>query len=241
MKNLVKEILETKDLPNSLVKQPLLDTFIEFRFEKVNFDKLFSEIYTLFSEEYQEVEEFSVMQVPKEFRETDESFNFLPYKAIKNKDRAILVGKDILVFSVENYPLWKNLRKEFKNFLIKIDKNCEIKKILKITLRNINFFENQKEDIFNVNLFFKDQIISELISSNIKMVINIEKNINSLIRFISDAQVKINEESEEISEGKILDIDVCFEECFEFELNSCIDTIERLHEISKNIFFTLLK
>jgi uncharacterized protein (TIGR04255 family) len=230
------------NLPNRIEQCPIADYIIEVRFSTdVPKGAVFGIIYNSLKEDFKDVKNLPILQVPEQLRGTDPDLIYKPHYRISDGSYTIQIGPNVFTISSPiPYAGWTEFSQKVRECLEIIQQINVIKKVERLGMRVINFFEN-------INIFENIDLVltinneqTELINSTIRM--QVESNEDT---FISSLQLS-NSAGKETPQGKIsgsvIDIDTfknyndegSFYDDFSKE-------IQTGHDIEKNLFFSLLK
>lgn len=223
------------ELPVSINPCPIIEAIFEIRFESfLPDDAIFGIVYNQFKDEFQQVEQLPVLQLPAAIRNQDTNLKFTPHYKIKKENFIIQIGPK--VFSLANlndYCGWDKFSKKIHDTYHKLSKLKLINKHYRTALRYINVFPG-------INIFNK---------SNFKILLNDEMINDNKINFSSEfpyehgaSNLKLINHAEaaienQVVKGSIIDIDTNVEIN---KFDSFQDAIECAHHAEKTLFFDLL-
>lgn len=221
-------------LPRKIEPCPIVDALLNLRFKSsINKNAVFGVIYKELIKDFPNVEDLPILQLPENIRTSDSSLKYKPYYRVSNRDFVIQIGPNVItVGSYPKYKGWTEFSKVIFDILKKLDETGVVKKVERVGLRYINFFD---VDIFN-NIDLEVNIRDESIpyeNTIIKTEIKKEEFINSLQ--IAN-NVKINKKS-----GSVIDIDTYTENNLDDFFENKKKIINSAHTIEKTMFFDLLK
>ena len=151
-------------LPVSINPCPIIEAIFEIRFESsLPDDAIFGIIYNQFKDEFQQVKQLPVLQLPAAIRTQDPNLKFTPHYKIKKDNFIIQIGP--IVFSLVNlkdYCGWDNFSKKIYDTYNNLLELKLINKHYRTALRYINVFPD-------INVFNK---------SNLKILLNDDLLIN---------------------------------------------------------------
>ncbi len=221
-------------LPKKIYPNPIIDALIEIRFTPaIHVNAVFGLLYQALHNEFPNVENLPILQIPEQIRNIDPNLRFKPHYKIFDENYALQIGPDVIsIASFPKYNGWEKFSERIFNILNKIEKTGVIKNVLRLGIRYINFFEL---DIFkNINLNI--EINNETINYQ-STVIRTEFNKE---RFTSTLQVANNVSHEE-RYGSIIDIDTVFSLNLDNFFSEKELIINQGHQIEKQLFFSILK
>ncbi|MDT8394563.1 MAG: TIGR04255 family protein [Bacteroidales bacterium] len=222
-------------LPKVLSPCPIIDAIIEVRFHSnINGNAVFGIVYNLLKDEFSNVQNLPITQIPEPIRLNDPDLKYKPYHRIKNDDYVLQIGPNVVSFS--SYPTyvgWENFRKKAVYVLKRVEKAGVVDKVIRLGFRYINFFEldifnklKLKIDFEGMNLISKHTVFQTIMS---------EDNINR--KLLIDNAAKYNNKK-----GSIIDIDISTEEKDKFVdfFKNLNVNLKDVHDIEKQLFFNLL-
>lgn len=222
-------------LPLSINPCPIIEAIFEIRFES-SFpgDAIFGIVYNQFKDEFQDVEQLPVLQLPAAIRSQDPNLKFTPHYKIKRDNFTIQIGPNVFsLANIKEYCGWENFSKTiFDTYsklsdlnLIRIQSRTALRYIN--ILQGINIFENTKLNI---------QLNNERLGGNrINFTAEVPyKHGASNLKLINFAEALFENQA---IKGSIVDIDthVKLDDFPNFE-----EAIECAHTAEKKLFFSLL-
>lgn len=225
------------NLPIKIEKCPIVDAILEIRFtSNIYSSAVFGLIYNVLKEKYPNIEKLPILQLPEELREKDPSLRFKPSYKAANEDFTIQIGPGVFAIS-SNIPYvgWEKFSSEIESNLNSIFKLDVIKKVHRLGLRYINYFD---VDIFK-NIKMQVQINNEVRDLK-KTVFRTELQNNNFLNTLQIANNAKNTVNGKESIGSILDIDTFkdFNDNESFSENF-MDLIHEAHQEEKKLFFKL--
>lgn len=223
-------------LPLSINPCPIIEAIFEIRFE-ISFpgDAIFGIVYNQFKDEFQNVEQLPVLQLPAAIRAQDPNLKFTPHYKIKKDNFIIQIGPNVFsLINIKEYCGWEVFSKKIFDTYKKLSALNLIRKQLRTALRYINMLPD-------INIFAK---------SNLGIQLNDEKLGENQINFTAEipyeqgaSNLKLINFAEGIFEhqaikGSIVDIDthVQLDKFSSFE-----EAVECAHTAEKKLFFCLLE
>ncbi len=221
-------------LPKAIEPCPIVDALFEIRFiPKTHPNAVFGMVYNVLQEDFPEVKNLPILQLPEAVRTTDPNLKFKPHYRISNQNFVTQIGPDVLtISSFPTYVGWDNFSIQIFKILDKIQEIGIIDSVIRIGIRYINFFI---EDIFqniNLKISFRDNDIEY---KNTIVRTELEEG-----NFKSSLQVANNANYENKS-GSIIDIDTSTESNLDNFFKEKEVIINKGHAIEKELFFSLLK
>lgn len=222
------------NFPNSISPCPIIEAIFEIRF-KTSFppDAVFGLVYHKLRNDFKNVENLPILQLPENLRLIDPNLKYKPYYKISNEKYIVQIGPDVLsVVSTKEYVGWENFSKEILSVLNRIDELEIINSIDRIALRYMNFFENNVFDniemeikINSNNIKYENTVFrTEIADSEFKSTLQIANNVNIMNR-----------------KGSLIDIDTFKDTQLENFLKEKKEIINLIHNSEKKLFFSLLK
>ena len=224
------------ELPIRIEKCPIVDAIFEIRFtSNIYSSAVFGLIYNILQENYPEIEKLPILQIPEELREKDPTLKFKPNYKATGDEFTIQIGPEVLAISSRiPYVGWKKFSKEIERILKSIFEQNIIKRVHRLGLRYINYFD---VDIFN-NLKMKVLINNEVrdLKKTVFRTELITKNFLSTLQIANNATNVIDGKE---SIGSILDIDI-FKEFGDNSFSTeFVNLINEAHHEEKKLFFEL--
>ncbi len=221
---------------------PIQEAIIEIRFQTdVPDDAILGLLYKSLTERYENYALLPITQIPKVARDIDGTFQYHPFYKFTNQDFIFQLGpRSFSLIAPKEYVGWHKFFDEFQVVFSLIEKVSLIKKIERIGIRYIDFFD--KLNIFDrIQLTIKDKFNSLAKEDNYLKHSFIYENFNVIVQISNQASVQSpNNNKEKL--GSVIDIDLSMDN---FNRNPLIqeifENIKSAHEIEKNIFFNLLK
>lgn len=222
-------------LPLFINPCPIIEAIFEIRFEStLPGDAIFGIVYNQFKDEFQNVEQLPVLQLPAAIRAQDPNLKFTPHYKIKRDNFIIQIGPNVFsLANIKEYCGWDNFSKKIFNTYSKLSALNLISKQFRTALRYINIlpainiFENT-----NLNIKLNDeQLCGNKINFNAEIPY---KHGTSNLKLINFAEVMFENQA---IQGSIVDIDthVNLDDFPSFE-----KAIECAHTAEKKLFFSLL-
>ncbi len=226
--------MRRKELPKRISPNPLLSSVVEIRFESnLRPDDLIGLYLNHFQKDFPDI---------FDHKPEVEIIN-ARYKVkyiMHNDDFSILLGNDIIAFENRgDYKFWSIYFPLIQANLKVLNQACTIKKIDRIGIRYLSFFEgefNLNNNILVENRFVFDDYIqknsyfrAEYSKDNINIVIQVPQNVD------------ITKENDVKKTGTVIDIDVSSDQELPQEVgDNLFKLINRMHTEEKAVFFTLL-
>jgi len=226
-------------IPKKISPCPIIEAISEVRFEPlVPTEAIFGFIYKEIQVDYPTVDKLPILQLPDFMRESDPTFTFAPHYKMSNENFIIQVGPRVLSISnINDYIGWPIFSVKIFELLKKILQLGIIGDIQRISLRYINFFENNIFNISNLKYFLRDDFLGQF-GSMITVEIPSDGLMNA-IRMGNNAEIKID--ADHILKGSILDIDTFRPGPIRPDFSELVNIVEQCHETEKHLFYKILK
>lgn len=223
-------------LPLSINPCPIIEAIFEIRFES-SFpgDAIFGIVFNQFKDEFQNVEQLPVLQLPAAIRNQDPNLKYTPHYKIKKDNFIIQIGPNVFsLTNIKEYCGWGNFSKKIFDTYNKLSELNLIQKQLRTALRYINILPD-------VNIFEKSNLGIQLNNDNLGgNQINFTAEIPyehgaSNLKLINFAEAIFENQA---IKGSIVDIDTHVQLD---KLASFKEAIECAHTAEKKLFFNLLE
>lgn len=223
-------------LPISINPCPIIEAIFEIRFES-SFpgDAIFGIVFNQFKDEFQNVEQLPILQLPAAIRDQDPNLKFTPHYKIKKDNFIIQIGPNVFsLTNIKEYCGWKIFSKKIYDTYTKLSKLNLIQKQLRTALRYINMLPD-------INIFEKTNLAIHLNDEKLgENQINFTAEIpyehgSSNLKLISFAEAIVEKRS---IKGSIVDIDTQVQHD---KFENFQKVVERAHTEEKKIFFRLLE
>lgn len=229
--------MEEKKYPKSIEPCPILEATVELRCKfLIPGDAIVGVIYNEFRNEFA-LSGLPVNQIPIEVRRVDPNLRHKPTHRLlnsENKNLIIDVGADVIMFTyVLKYEGWNTFKPFIEKYLTKIINLNIIAEISYLSLRYLDFFQN---NIFN-NIILRTTLNNELIGST-PTVIRTEIHEDDIAYVLQIANNTHVENQTFKADGSIIDITSVLR-LRPINISNIIDFIERLHSGQKRTFFSL--
>ncbi len=224
------------ELPCSISPCPIIEAIFEVRFESsLPDDAIFGIVYNQFKDEFQQVEQLPVLQLPAAIRNQDTNLKFTPYYKIKKDNFIIQIGPRVFsLANLKDYCGWDKFSKKIHDTYNKLSELKLIDKHYRIALRYINVFPDI--NIFNkstLKILLNDGQLNDN-KINFSSEFPYEYGVSNL-KLINYAEVAIENQ---VIKGSIVDIDTNVEID---KFGNFQDAIECAHHAEKTLFFNLLE
>jgi len=228
--------LNSTRLPKKISPCPILECIVEFRFDSsFPYDAIFGVIYNQFKNEYPDLQELPILQLPEAVRKRDPMLKYKPYYKLTSEDKKFLFQIGARVFSLINlnpYDGWAIFSERLKNLIERVKKLSIVNLYKRVGIRYINGFYFNIFKKINLSIILGKDILTDL-NSTVRIEVPSDQFISTL-QVINNAQIK---KADMTSKGSIIDIDTYIEN----PKNNIIKIVEQGHLEEKKLFFTLLK
>jgi len=223
-------------LPLSINPCPIIEAIFEIRFDS-SFpgDAIFGIIFNQFKDEFQDVEQLPILQLPAAIRNQDPNLKFSPHYKIKKNNFIIQIGPNVFsLTNIKEYCGWKVFSEKIFDTYNKVSELGLIKKQFRTALRYINILPG-------INVFEKSNLSIKL---NDKTLGANQINFTAEIPYEHGASnLKLINFAEAIFEnqatkGSIVDIDTYVQQ---EKFDNFKDAVECAHTAEKELFFNLLE
>jgi uncharacterized protein (TIGR04255 family) len=223
-------------LPLSINPCPIIEAIFEIRFES-SFpgDAIFGIVFNQFKDEFQDVEQLPILQLPAAIRAQDPKLKFTPHYKIKKDNFIIQIGPNVFsLANIKEYCGWEIFSKKIYDTYKKLSALNLIQKQLRTALRYINMLPD-------INIFEKTnlgiQINDEKLGEN---QINLTTEIpyehgSSNLKLINFAEAIFEKQP---IKGSIVDIDTHVQHD---KFENFQEAVEFAHTAEKKLFFRLLE
>lgn len=222
-------------LPKKISPCPIKESVFEIRFDS-DFpeDAIFGVLYEKFKEQYANVEQLPILQLPQVVRSQDPNLIYAPHYKLTHENTTIQIGPKVFSLArAGEYIGWDVFYDEIIDIYNKVEETNIISKLQRVALRYINIFENM--NILD-HAAFKAYLGSNILNGekiNFSAEIPSEKSVLQL-KIINAAEFII---SNNAIRGSIIDIDSPVNRD---DFDSFSDAIKYSHEQEKILFYKVL-
>ncbi|NTW68660.1 MAG: TIGR04255 family protein [Chlorobiaceae bacterium] len=223
--------------PKQLNITPIAEAIIEIRFVSgLPSAAIFGTLYNQFKDQYPEIKQLPILNLPINIREQEESLKYQPHYHLVSENFLIQIGSSVIsINSVDKYLGWNSYTKKIDEFLDLIENSGLVEKCLRIGVRYINVFETNIYDGLNLKLVLNDDKF-EAIQNNIRSTyMRGDYLVN--INIVNDARLSPDLNAKKVS---VFDIDVYKDMDDEFIKTRVREIIDSEHSIEKEVFFGFL-
>lgn len=229
-----------KPLPVSISPCPIIDSIFEIRFStNINENAVFGILYNMFKNDYPNVEDLGMQQIPATIRSIDPNFKYKPHYRINNNSNdsphsafPIQIGSNVITIS--SFPIysgWNMFSAKIFSVLQTIQQAGIISEVERIGLRYLNFFE--------FPIFGKTRIQILLDSREIPYFETSLRTIFTQDLFSSTLNIA-NSFNWNAKNGSLIDIDTSRVEGLSNFFDEYQGIIQNQHLVEKTLFFRLL-
>ena len=226
-------------IPTKITPCPIIEAIIEIRFDSdLPPEAVFGVFYNIFKTQYERIEKLPILQLPEALRLKDPNLVFQPHYKLHDNNFILQLGPKVLSLANANtYVGWDKLSEKIKEIFKSVDSLKILKKINRLGIRYINFFELNIFEKINLVLSFSNQPW-EAHQTTFKSTL-VKNGYSTNIQILNNATVHT---SNQRKNGSVIDIDTYFEDKQETDiLSNKNDLIEKAHKEEKRLFFSLLK
>lgn len=225
--------------PTKITPDPIIDAVVEFRFEsEVPPDAILGMLFNVVRKEFPNFQKLPIAQLPEEIRRNDPQLKFAPCYQSTSEGYRLNVGPNVISLGNSgDYVGWKENFFPFLQQLIKqLEKSEIIKRFNRIGIRYIDFF---KTDIFE-NITLSIKLNDNPISAKQTTFSAVFEDGELLTRVNIQNNSTINR-GEKQDFGSIIDTDTFMEPCDNISFNKLTSFVDKLHDVSLDVFFSLLE
>ncbi len=179
------------ELPIRIENCSIVDAVFEMRFtSNIYSSAVFGLIYNILQKDYPKIEKLPILQIPEELLENDPSLRFKPTYKATGDQFTIQIGPEVFTISSKiPYVGWRTFSNEIEKILKSIFEQSIIKRVERLGLRYINYFD---ADIFNhlkMKVLIKNEVSdlkktifrTELTTGNFLSTLQIANNASNVI------------------------------------------------------------
>lgn len=223
-------------LPQKINPCPILEAVVELRFDSpFPSDAIFGILYNQFKNDYPNVQELPILQLPEFIRKQDPALKYKPCYKLSSSDGKFLFQIGARVISLINlnpYSGWELFSAKLKDLIQRVKKLEILSNYIRVGIRYRNGFDCNVLEKISLSLNMDGQLLTD-IDASVQLKVPASPFVSTL-RIVNNAQVK---RIEGIVKGSIIDIDTYVEN----PQNDVIGVIEGGHLEEKKLFFKLLK
>jgi uncharacterized protein (TIGR04255 family) len=223
-------------LPLSINPCPIIEAIFEIRFE-TSFpgDAIFGIVFNQFKDEFQNVKQLPILQLPAAIRNQDPKLKFSPHYKIKKDNFIIQIGPNVFsLTNIKEYSGWKVFSEKIFDTYNKVAELNLIKEQIRTALRYINILPAinvfEKSNL-GINLNEKSLGANQI---NLTAEIPYEHGASNL-KLVNFAEAVFENQT---AKGSIVDIDTHVQH---ENFDNFKDAVECAHTAEKELFFNLLE
>lgn len=227
--------LNSVRLPKKINPCPITEAIVELRFDSsFPHDAIFGVLYNEFKNDYPEVKELPILQLPEIIRKQDPALKYKPYYRLSSNEGFIFqVGaRTISLISLKPYSGWEIFSDKIKDSIKRASNLGVYESYVRVGIRYINGFDQNVLEKINLSLKMNNSALTEY-ETSVRMDVPTGQ-FTSTLRVANNAQIT---KSEGKTKGSVIDIDTYLEN----PDGDIIKTIEDGHLQEKKLFFALLK
>jgi uncharacterized protein (TIGR04255 family) len=218
----------------------LLEVIIELRFtERIKQEHLPNMLYGAFGTEYKSFEALPLAGVPEQVRTIRPDFAYSPMFRLVSDNFIIQIGPQ--VFSAnriclrEQYGEWKHEKAKLIEIVQKFDSSATSINFERLAFRNVNFFEGRSSSsVTNAFPSIGGQEVTEYDNFSFTLLRKIN-SIDTNFTQLAGAETVVGDKT---LSGTALNIESSITTPIREDLE---ESIEKLHEVNKSMFFASLK
>lgn len=225
--------------PKKITPDPIIDAVVEFRFEsEIPPDAVLGMLFSVVRNEFSNFKKLPIAEIPEEIRRNDPQLKFAPCYQSISKGYRLNVGPSVISLgNPGDYVGWKeNFYPFLQNIIGQLEKSGIVKKFTRIGIRYIDFFTT---DIFE-KITLSIKLNDEPLAAKQTTISTIFERDGLITRVnIQNNTVIIRNNKQSI--GSIIDTDTFFEPKHSISFEELIELLDKQHDVSLNVFFSLLK
>jgi uncharacterized protein (TIGR04255 family) len=225
-------------IPKKITPCPIVDCSIELRFRtSVEPGAVFGIGYSVFKNEYPNVEKMPILNVPEQIRLVDPNMVYQPWYRLRNGGLVLSIGpKRVGLGKAGEYPGWPLFSNHLHRMIETLRGLGIADEIERVGLRYINFFDF---DIFDkIKLVVSINDISVTSNQTLVRVAIPGRRYKSQMHVTNQASVIVEGTNRT---GSIIDIDTFLETDLKDFFQNSTSIIEEGHSEEKEVFFSLPK
>ncbi len=222
-------------LPKKINPCPISEAIVELRFDsQFPADAVFGVLYNEFKNDYPNVQELPILQLPELVRKQDPLLKFKPYYRLSSDDQFMFqVGARVISLTNRDpYSGWDTFSKRIKDLIKRVNKLNITNAYIRVGIRYINVFNDDILKKISLSLKIGDECMAKL-DTYIRLEIPTESFANTL-QITNNVQIN---RAGSVVKGSLVDIDTYVES----PQGDVMSMIDKGHLEEKRLFFTLLK
>jgi uncharacterized protein (TIGR04255 family) len=230
-------------VPTKLKHDTILETVAEIWFsssEPSAGDLLPGLMFHSLRSEFPTLQKFPTADIPKQFRDGNPAFLRQPLQSLNGKNKRVYIGdRSIGVSHNLPYPGWSSVKQTIVNVVDALKKSELITNVERVSLKYSNILEmdNDKDQLMLIDIDLK------LGGYDLRMpgrFIRGEFDIDDFIAIVDVKTGAVAIVGEIQKQGLSVDVDVIFSPTINYSIGELADTIEKLHNTEKKVYFGLL-
>ncbi len=226
------------DIPKKITPCPIYEAILEIRFEsEMPADAIFGVAYTALKDKFPKHKKLPILQVPEAIRTRDSNFRFKPYYQITNENFVFQIGPDVFsLCNINEYVGWEEYSKKIKESFLIISGLDIIKRVLRFSVRYINYFRFNIFDKIDLEMILKHKPLQ---ANKLNIRAEIESgNCLNILQLGNNIEIQI---AGEMKVGSVIDIDTILNKEADNFFENFNSLSNELHVEEKKLFFNLLK
>lgn len=230
-------------IPKKLEIIPILEALFEIRFETTSPEETNTGIiYNCFKDDFDSLENFPIMNLPSEVRNSDEKLKYQPYQRMQSKDGSFVLQygqRQLSLHCVEySYDVFENFKSKISEVTKKALELGIIEKVNRVGLRYTDFLNDAKIpgysfDELNISIDIAGMSRGENFSCSSFFNGKSSKHRTQIYN-----TVEVDYKNEKLL-GDLVDLDSYIDDK-EIKLDKVDNFVSQIHNEQKEIFFGIL-
>lgn len=225
--------------PTKITPDPIIDAVVEFRFEsEIPPDAILGMLFAVVRDEFSVFNKLPIADIPEEIRRNDPQLKFAPcYQSASGSYRLNVGANVISLGNTGKYVGWEeNFYPSLQKLIRNLQKSEIVRNFTRIGIRYIDFFETDIFDKITLSIKLNEK---PLVAKQTSFTALFEHDSMTTRVLIQNNTIVNSEKIERF--GSIIDTDTSFEPQNNISFDSLIESINKQHEVSLEVFFDLLK
>jgi len=240
---LINESGEEMKIPSKLEIVPILEAIYEIRFDTDSPEETNTGvIYSCFKDDFENVENFPIMNLPSQLRNSEKELMYSPYQKMKSKDGTYILQYGQRQFSLHcvdySYDVFENFKTKINEVSNKLLDLEIISSVKRLGLRYTDFLNDE-----NIPGYTFDDLNLQIDIANMNRGENFSCSalfMGKTARHRTQIYNSIEIEHKEIKKsGDLIDLD-SFVEDENINIKNVEDFVSNIHQEQKEIFFGIL-
>lgn len=228
------------ELPEQIEPCPINEALVEVRFlPSVPEDAVFGVLYQQLEDEYPNVENLPITQLPEKVRKDRQDLEFKPYHRLPGDPFVVQIGPRVIsIVNKGDYQGWDRFSETVWYILQRLEESNVVESIHRYSLRYTNFFDENVYEISNIDITSGDRnLVGD--ETYLKTLVEHDGDFNSILQATNTAS--ISENGQRVT-GSIVDIDTIDTSVEDADIffDTYEERIESAHENEKSLFFGIL-